>query len=331
VAAAPDFPAAELEAVLGARAARVSVEPLPHGPPAATAGLWRVEADDQRLVLKVLHADPDGHPRWPAAHNPDHPYYWRREALAYESGLLERLSGGLRAPHLRGCFDREDSSVAVWLEQVEDPPAREWTLDRYGLAARHLGRAQGSPAAGLPDDPWLSRRWLRAYLDLRAHEIETHLEPATRPVWEARDALLARLEAGPQTLCHLDFHPGNLFGGESETVVVDWAYCGLGALGEDAGNLVPDTLLDGFVAADRGAELEQVVWEGYLAGLADAGWSGDERSVRYAFAAGAGLKYVWIRARLASGVEPETATRWRHVLPLLDELAEEALRLASEA
>src|SRR5438309_3595584 len=91
--------------------------------------------------------------------------------------------------------------------------------------------------------------------------------------------MLARLEAGPQTLCHLDFHPGNLFGGESETVVVDWAYCGLGALGEDAGNLVPDTLLDGFVAADRGAELEQVVWDGYLAGLADAGWPGDERAV----------------------------------------------------
>ena len=283
--------------------------------PAATRGVWLVRAGDEAAVLKLVQHDPTGHPRWPVAAEPEHPYYWRREVCAYETGFLERLF----APHCLACVERADGSVALWLEALTEP-AR--TIARYGRAARRLGRVQGAFADALPDEPWLSRHWLRAYLDLRIE--------MTGPRSDEREAALRALEAGPQTLCHLDFYPGNLFWDGEEPVLIDWAYCGIGALGEDPGNFVPDALLDGFVPAEQADELERAVWDGYLAGLADAGWRGDERTVHFAFAATAWLKYEWLRPALASGtIDDETEARWRSTLPLIDRLGEEARELAS--
>ena len=241
--------------------------------PAATAGVWLVRARSDAAVLKVVHQDPAGNERWPAAAEPEHPYYWRREVCAYESGLLERLPG-VRASRCRGCFERPGGSVALWVEALPKP---EWTIEGYGGAARALGRMQSAFATAPPSEPWLSRRWLRAYLDLRLE--------LTGPRSEEQEAMLRAVEAGPQTFCHLDFYPENLFGDGDGPILVDWAYCGLGAVGEDPGNFVPDALLDGFVAPEQADELERTVWDGYRAGLADAGWSGDERAVRFTFCA----------------------------------------------
>ena len=142
----------------------------------------------------------------------------------------------------------------------------------------------------------------------------------------------AALEAGPQTFCHLDFYPENLFGDGEEAILVDWAYCGLGALGEDPGNFVPDALLDGFVPAEQADELERAVWEGYRAGLAEAGWTGDEGAVRLAFCATPWLKYRWVPAALTSWpLDDAKKEQWRRTLPLIDRLGEEARELASRA
>jgi hypothetical protein len=183
---------------------------------------------------------------------------------------------------------------------------------------------QGAFAAALPRDRWLSRRWLRAYLDLRLE--------LTGLRSDEQEATLRALEAEPQTFCHLDFYPENLFGDGEEPILVDWAYCGIAALGEDPGNFVPDGLLDGFVAADQADELERVVWDGYGAGFADAGWAGDERRVRFAFCATPWLKYKWVRPALLSWtLDDATQARSRATLPLIDRLGEEARELASSA
>src|SRR5438105_4919688 len=65
----------------------------------------------------------------------------------------EPLGGGVPA-----------ATAGVWLEALAEPA---WTIDGYGLTARTLERMQGTLAAALPSERWLSRRWLRAYLDLR--------------------------------------------------------------------------------------------------------------------------------------------------------------------
>lgn len=74
---------------------------------------------------------------------------------------------------------------------------------------------------------------------------------------------------------------------------LDWSFAGDGAVGEDIGNLVPDSVFDLFVPAARLPELEQAAVTGYLAGLADAGWDGDTDAVRLAIWASA-IKYDWL-------------------------------------
>jgi hypothetical protein len=314
--------------VLGRRATSWLAEPLATGTPAATAGAWRVHAAGESLVLKLLHCAA-GNPRWPAQPKPTDPYYWRREAEAYASGLLARLAPPLRAPDCHACIDRDDGTAALWLEDVRLPPAAAWDLDRYRTIAFHLGRAQGELAQDPPREEWLSRRWLRAYLELRAADIARHGSGRTYELWQQREPVLERIEAAPQTLAHLDFYPENFFGDEHETVIIDWAYCGLAAVGEDAGNVVPDSLLDVFVPAEDADELERLVWRGYVDGLRAAGWAGEEDEVRFVYAATAGVKFAWIAAYIEMG--HERAHEWRPVVPFLDRMAEEALELASAA
>jgi hypothetical protein len=95
---------------------------------------------------------------------------------------------------------------------------------------------------------------------------------------------------------------------------------------------VPDAILEGCVAVEDADDFERAVWNGYRAGLADAGWAGDERAVRFAFAATPWLKFGWFDAALAAGTLDEAiAARWRAVRPLIDRLGEEARELASRA
>ena len=55
----------------------------------------------------------------------------------------------------------------------------------------------------------------------------------------------------------------------------------------------PDAVFDLFVPARDLAELDRVVFAGYLAGLREAGWDGDGRLVRLGMCASA-IKYVWL-------------------------------------
>jgi hypothetical protein len=109
-------------------------------------------------------------------------------------------------------------------------------------------------------------------------------------------------------------------------VAIDWAFVGIGAVGEDAGNLVPDSVFDGFLPPERIDELHDLVWTEYLAGLRDSGWPGEERDARLGFCVGAALKYVWVRPRVPLEGGPEATAA---CLALLDRLADEARGLAS--
>lgn len=277
--------------------------PLEDRVPATTAGLWRVSTASDSAVLKVVALGGKHHPRWPAAAEEAHPYYWRREACAYESGLLERLVG-LRAPRCRGVVERAEGTVAIWLEELPEAPA--WTVDALGSVAERLGRAQAALAADPPNESWLSRSWLREYLALR--DIEG---PEV-------DAVLARLDELPQTLCHHDLHPANVLGADA-SAVVDWAYCGLGALGLDAGVLVVDGIADEAIAPELADAAADAVWHGYVAGLRAGGWTSDD-AIRYAYLRGTALRLSWMPV----GIKPA----WDATRALLDRWIEQARELA---
>ena len=68
---------------------------------------------------------------------------WCREALAYRSGLLDELPGGLEAATCYRLDDRSESEIWMWLEDLSGAPDVPWSLERFGLAARHLGQLNG--------------------------------------------------------------------------------------------------------------------------------------------------------------------------------------------
>ena len=274
------------------------------------SSLYRFSGDAQAggetipwtLILKIAQAPPgDG----------DHPQgvrYWKREALAYQSGLLSDLPGGLAAPRCYEATEGPDGTYWIWMEDVKDEIGDQWPLEHYGTVARCLGQFNGAYLASkpLPSYPWLTRRWLRKYVENAAPAVERMLNSMDHPlirralsgltpgfmrrVWEERHAILEAIECLPQTLCHLDAFRRNLFArrnaeGRDQVVAVDWSYMGIAAVGEEIAPLVGASI--GFYAvmpADA-LELEGIVLEGYAEGLCDAGWQCDPDLLRFGYAA----------------------------------------------
>lgn len=255
------------------------------------------------LILKVLHAregdDPSGS------------HYWRREAEAYQSGLLDVLPAGLAAPRCFGVMDHPGESCWLWLEDVKDETDL-WPIERYGVVARLLGSFN---AAHLTDQrllvqSWLSTKWMRKDLQQVSSQmgrLSASLElPLMRRLlpgeagasvmrlWAEREAFLTALERMPQTLCHFDAFRRNLFsrraGDRDQTVLIDWAFLGRGAVGAEIVSLVWVTLVFWEVDATKAQELDEIVFHGYLRGLRDAGWQGEERKVRLAYTAAIALR-----------------------------------------
>jgi hypothetical protein len=326
----------------------------------ATAGIWRISGDRWSVVLKLVRHGEGGHPNWLSSEDPDHWYYWRREVLAYQSGLLTSFVGGLRGPRCLGIFERGDGSVALWLEDAgHGSPATSWGLEPYEDAARHIGQAQGALALEQPlrAEPWFSREWLRAYLTERDRDMGL-LTDATAWSWPlVRDNLsrghaeslrrlrhdqglfLGALDRLPRTVCHFDLHPANLFAVEGQTVLIDWAFVGVGALAEDAAVLVADSVLDFHVEPELFGELFEVVRRGYLDGLRRAGWEGPAELVELGMCATLGARYAWIGPALLAAVVAERSimnrrpiaeavTCWAQTIPFLLAHADRARQLA---
>jgi hypothetical protein len=119
-----------------------------------------------------------------------------------------------------------------------------------------------------------------------------------------RGRLAEQADAAPTTLCHYDAFRGNMAAAGEETVLLDWEYVGLGALGQDPGHLAVESLFMGQVAGGEAGGLAAAVFAGYLAGLADAGWRGDARAVRRAYCASASRR--WLNTAVRRTVQAAT-------------------------
>ncbi|MFC7481034.1 hypothetical protein ACFQX7_14715 [Luedemannella flava] len=72
-----------------------AVQPLDHNPlNAATGGIWRVRRNATTAILKILWpgGTVSGRADWATSDDPGHWNYWRREGLAYRTGLVPRRS-----------------------------------------------------------------------------------------------------------------------------------------------------------------------------------------------------------------------------------------------
>jgi hypothetical protein len=336
-----------------------------------TGGLFRftghgwdgAELKAWSAVLKVIHRPGN------EGEEPQGLGYWRREMLAYQSGMLASLPErqGVRAPRCYGVSEQADGGW-IWLENIVEDVGPTWTLEHFQQAARHLGGLAGAYLAGrpIPNHPWLcaslfrslyaDEEWWARFINPASsnNAWQRPLVQAVYPqllrqgvlqIWAEKGQWLAANERLPQVFCHNDAHQRNLMlcndgGGQPELVAIDWGFCGLGGLGNDLGELVGTSLSYFAIDPANAAELEGAVLEGYQAGLRDAGWTGDERLARLGY--WIALALYWggtLPCEVASlqpgeakvNVELKYGRPLEALLPGWSQLAEFALERAEEA
>jgi hypothetical protein len=245
--------------------------------------------------------------------------YWKREPLAFASGLLDGYQGLVLPVRCVGMEDR--GAVAfMWLEELHDAGGSEpWSQQRHVLAARHIGRFNGDHVHNLPSaaaNPWLCRRftqgWLATLSDAgtaaACESAEAWRHPELRGAFprslgprvtdllaDAAD-LLAVGDGLPMTLTHHDAHRDNMFrhsdGGIEKTQLLDWGFLGVAPVGEDLGHQVGINCFHQYIAADDAWRYERAASDAYLAGLRDGNVDPDPTRVRTYARAVAALQMV---------------------------------------
>jgi hypothetical protein len=304
---------------------------------AAVSGIRRVGGTARRgehvipwrLILKEARAWPADLTQWviqtfqlsPAElAQIEEVWNWEREPLAFAS-LLDALPGDVRAPRCYGITPRDDGTRWIWLEDVGGADPDRWSTADFARAARALGTFNGAYLAGhpLPRETWLNHRFLPVWCTLTPRVVtrqrrdpETWQDPAVRRalstetverierLWADYPALLARHAELPRTFCHQDSNRANLMLGHGarEVIGVDWTYCGSGAIGEDAGQLLASSLLWNDADVDAAPDLEGAIVESYLDGLRAAGWTGEGRVAWLGVALEAVLRWAMHAPRL---------------------------------
>jgi hypothetical protein len=263
-------------------------------------GLWRFSGqgtgDSQThpwsIVLKILTRPEE-------ELLPDNVWYWKREFSFAQSSLSKNLRGSVRAPRIYHTEETPEGA-RIWMEYVTGIQTSPWTLDDYAFAAHQLGLLNGSlTGTSLPSESWLARQAYRSWLSGR--ELEQALQSPLNQkyvsrqtfaryeqLWTEREIFFHTLENLPQVFSHFDSQRRNLFissgnDGQKELVLLDWAQCGISAIGAEL------TWLTGFSAVllewppTKIAQLDAVTFPAYVQGLHESGWSGDMELVRLGF------------------------------------------------
>jgi hypothetical protein len=293
------------------------VSPITQGS-SSPAGVYRVAGTAQEqgepvtwsLVVKLVEeAATSVHAGNNASDDPTQIFYWKRELLLYQSGFFDQLPKGLAAPR---CYRIDELPHAghIWMEDVREDVGAIWPLEHYGEVARHFGRLGGLylTERPLPTWPWLlsdqlawrSERFewpafwqhypvLRRENALVQRGWSDQLAQEFQRMWQDRDQFVQALAHLPQTIQHGDAGRKNLFAhrrasGEIETVAVDWGSTGIGVIGEELAVLVTQTVywFNG-VRPEQVWALDQIVFDGYLQGLREAGWHGDAALARLGY------------------------------------------------
>ena len=255
--------------------------------------------------------------------DPSNVDYWRREVLAYQSGILEQLPGEIIVPRCYTIHELTDGKLCIWIEAVHEADG-SWAMEEHRLVARHFGQFNGAYLAGHPLPPkasWLlsgrTEQWLENSLTYARELSEISTTNLGRwlsneninrmaQLFEQRRPLLAALDRLPICFCHHDAFRRNLIlrqteDGNTETVALDWSYAGLGKVGQEMGVAIALNLLFMEVSGDRARELDQAIFAGYSAGLRDAGWKGDLQLARFGYTVTAASTFgVAFGARLAN-------------------------------
>lgn len=261
------------------------------------------------VVVKTVRPSRDADTNNPIMWN-----YWKREILAFQSGILKELPGNLVAPRCYAVQETPNGTFLIWIEDIHEIDD-DWTMDHYRLAARHLGQFNGAYLVDypLPDlEPWMMPGRTHQFVELFPPNRKRLLESSESPItgrwlsvnnidrilrlWQHRKSLLTKLDQLPTCFCHHDAFRRNLMLRRTdqdtvETVAIDWQLTGPGKVGQETGTTIGATLLFMGVSASRARELDEAIFAGYSAGLQDAGWQGDLWLARFGYTATAALTF----------------------------------------
>ena len=242
------------------------------------------------LVVKYLQVDAND--AWQVRGlEPSHWRYWKRDWHVYQASWLSSLDPDFGPPRIYGVGELDPSTAWIAMEFLT-PPTERWSPERFPQVARILGRMNGRFLTGrpLPDEPWLTRDYIRMYVD-SAEPVLNHLTelakaPLVRDIyppdavadlqafWTDREQFYAALAACPQVFSHFDVFTRNAFltengTGRLQVTAVDWELCGVVPVGGELGSLTGASLAFLDLSPDIAEEVTQACLNAYLAGLAD--------------------------------------------------------------
>jgi hypothetical protein len=174
----------------------------------------------------------------------------------------------------------------------------------------------------VPHSLWLSQGFLASWVEQAAAGFEVFAEAVCDPLlaglyppevaavmvglWQARGRICAILAGWPPVFGHLDAVPANVIVREGQTYLIDWAFAGRAAPGEELAPLVAGSGLFGGLPAGQLPAIDRVAFPAYLDGLRAAGWAGDPARVRFAYCAAAALRFcVAVTTWLVCGINPD--------------------------
>lgn len=303
-------------------------------------GMAAVEGEVQSwtLIVKIIRPeaefdDPQGY------------RYWKREIQYYQSGLLQNLPGQVTAPACYAIDEQTDGSVWLWLENIADQQEHPWPIERYTQAARQLGQFNGAYLVdhSLPNAAWVTRDWLRKYLDHAAPMVDFLLHnprhpsvqsmlpgialPLSLALWKEHPHMLRVLDQMPQVFCHQDAFERNLFYRHGQMLAIDWGFAGFAPLGAELAPLIGAAFGLGKFPSSQAKELDQACFEAYLEGLRQAGWQPDAQQVRLGYTLTVMLRYVLgatIGELLPGLLDERTRQHWVEGLDTSEENAAES-------
>lgn len=315
-------------------------------------GLVKVENHHQQpwsIIVKVIK--PDSNEKDDLAHH----NYWRREALIFESGLLEELPESIATAKCYLIEEQEDDhTIWLWMEHIEGQYAQ--SQEQFDLIARQLGRFNGAYLGGktLPDQEWICRGWLRSWttackkyapnpgacLDALHRDIERSIWTWFQDFNEKIDKSLTSLDRLPRVLAHQDLSQMNIFlvNKDSEidrVILIDWQFLSISGIGEDLAKMFGVNMSLGIIPVGHYRMFQASLFQAYITGLRDMGWEGDERLARYGYCIGTALRSVWEVPKYISLVvqpveEPQTKQLRENVVQL-EEMIKVQMEMALEA
>ncbi len=271
-------------------------------------GVDRNEWLDWSIVLKIIQSPANlGYINMGESDDETHWNYWKRELLLYKSGWLETLPEGITSPRCYNALEVPGNIAGLWLEDISDSFSGTWPLYRYALAARHLGRLNGTYIARreLPSYPWFclqrTRQWLDSipwrdfpWDDSRLlHNFPQNGGNTFRRLLDDQARFLTRLDQLPLTISHGDTFPTNfrsrrMLRGQEQTVAMDWALAGIAPLGDDLGQLVYGTSMN--LKSYKLQDISQMLFTSFINGLQDSGCRIDPQLVRFGYVASAAFR-----------------------------------------